>query len=369
MSQSFSLPVTESPDPFAARLAADGRTLRRGSLRTLQLNLGKMCNIACHHCHVEAGPSRTEMMTWETMQRILDWLDEHREQAGIEIVDMTGGSPEMNPHFKQLVVELRKRGLHLLDRCNPTILMEPGFEDMPNFLAEHGVEIVASLPCYLEDNVDAQRGNGVFEKSIAALRKLNDVGYGQSDTGDHAIPAASTAASSGKSEIQNPKSLVLDLVYNPVGYGLPPAQAELEVAYKKHLLENYGIIFNRLWTITNMPIKRFEHALRRDGKFEQYRDKLIAAHHSDNVDAVMCRHLISVGWQGTVYDCDFNQMLQMTVSPTSFGPGDEEARVERDGRKLWQFTPTKLIGRSIRTGDHCFGCTAGAGSSCTGALR
>lgn len=418
MTRSLSLPQVDS-DAFAARLAADGQSLRRASLRTLQLNLGKLCNIACHHCHVEAGPSRTEVMTWQTMEKVLAWIDEvnaddgdspspqpspSRERGPIEIVDLTGGSPEMNPHFKRLVRELRSRGLHVLDRCNPTILEEPGYEDMPAFLAEHGVEIVASLPCYLEDNVDAQRGRGVFAKSIAALRKLNAVGYGRPESpkarrpesrktaqpesreseeadarcsnpsaaGDQSITDAQSADISGSPAFSlsgSPAgSLILDLVYNPVGFGLPPAQAELERAYKQHLRETFGVTFNRLWTITNMPIKRFAHALRREGKFAAYMDKLTAAHNADNVDAVMCRSLISVGWRGSVYDCDFNQMLQMPVSPSRFGEGDEEYEVERDSRKLWEYSAEELLDRTIRTGDHCFGCTAGAGSSCTGAL-
>lgn len=366
MTQSISLSVTDSPDPFAARLAADGQVLRRASLQTLQLNLGKMCNIACHHCHVEAGPQRTEIMTWETMQRLLLWLDANQNAAGIKIVDMTGGSPEMNPHFKELVVELKSRGLHLLDRCNPTILMEPGYEDMPAFLAEHGVEIVASLPCYLEDNVDNQRGKGVFGKSIDALLKLNAVGYGMEEGTEGPRDQGNKVGSAGDVVSGNP--LTLDLVYNPVGYGLPPAQADLEIAYKQHLKKEYGITFNTLWTITNMPIKRFEHALRRDGKLDAYNDKLTTAHNRDNVEAVMCRSLVSVGWQGTVYDCDFNQMLQMSIEPNSFGPGADEAHVEASGRKLWEYSPDELIGQSIRTAGHCFGCTAGAGSSCTGAL-
>ena len=348
-------------DAFAARLDADGQALARATLTTLQLNLGKMCNLACHHCHVEAGPSRREIPSGETIDAILGWIDRHRDRGDlpIETVDLTGGAPEMNPHFRRLVAALTARGLHVLDRCNLTILLEPGYEDLPGFLAEHGVEVVASLPCYLEDNVDAQRGRGVYHGSIEALRKLNAVGYGR-----------------GGADTGSDNALRLDLVYNPVGYGLPGDQAALERDYKQHLAQRWGIAFDRLYTITNMPIKRFEHALRRDGRYDEYMARLVAAHNPTNVQGVMCRYLVSVGWRGAVYDCDFNQMLGMTLEP-----GDaqaeaaavepryaEEHAIEAAGRKLWDYTPDVLIGRAIRTGSHCFGCTAGAGSSCTGAL-
>jgi radical SAM/Cys-rich protein len=332
-------------DPFADTLAQAGQSLERVELSTLQLNLGKMCNLACHHCHVEAGPNRTEIMTWDTMRQILRWIDQHNDNHALRTVDLTGGAPEMNPHFRKLVAELRKRDLHVLNRANLTILLEPGYEDMIDFLAAHRVEIVASLPCYLEDNVDKQRGMGVYRESIDVLQKLNAAGYGKDGSG-----------------------LTLDLVYNPVGYGLPPAQAALEGDYKRELRERFGIVFNRLYTITNMPIKRFEHALRRDGAYDDYMGKLTAAHNPANVDGVMCRFLVSIGWQGTVYDCDFNQMQQMPLDPQSYGPGDEEHQVEAHGRKLWDFSPRDLVGRRIRTAAHCFGCTAGHGSSCTGAL-
>ncbi len=337
-------PDTGAPDAFALRLARDETTLSRQSLTTLQINVGKMCNLACHHCHVEAGPNRTEIMTWPTMERILAWLD--ATGGAVETVDLTGGAPEMNPHFMRLVTALRRRRIHVLDRCNLTILLEPDHADLIPFLADHDVEIVASLPCYLEDNVDQQRGQGVFQGSIEALRRLNAAGYGREEG-----------------------HLRLDLVYNPVGFGLPPDQASLECDYKTHLRDTYGVVFNRLWTITNMPIKRFAHAMRRDGAYDTYMAKLVDAHRNANVADVMCRSLISVGWQGTVYDCDFNQMLQMSIDPDGFGPGSDEHTVEVTGRKLWDYTPDALIDRPIRTGDHCFGCTAGAGSSCTGALH
>lgn len=346
MTPTLTLPQLFAHDRFAARLQDDGQTLVRDRLRTLQLNLGKQCNQACHHCHVEAGPQRQEVMTWAVMQRVLDWIDRHQAAAGLEVVDLTGGAPELNPHFRQLVVALRQRGLQVLDRCNLTILLEPDQEDLGAFLAEQAVGIVASLPCYLEENVDAQRGAGVFADSILALQQLNALGYGADD---------------GK--------LTLDLVYNPVGYGLPPAQGALEAAYKEQLAQRFGIRFNRLFALANMPIRRFAHALARDGKVGMYQHKLETAHRPGNVASVMCRSLVSVGWQGSVYDCDFNQMLQMPVEPTTFGLGAEEALVERDSRKLWEYELAELCGRAIRTGSHCFGCTAGEGSSCTGALQ
>lgn len=338
----LSLPITEAHDLFGARLRADGQTLRRRSLGTLQINVGKMCNLACHHCHVEAGPKRKEIMTWGTMEKILGWLDAHAKPRGLTTLDLTGGAPEMNPHFKALVTEARKRGLHVMDRCNLTILREPGYEDMVDFLAANKVEIVASLPCYLEDNVDKQRGKGVFNESVDVLLQFNKAGYGVGDSG-----------------------LRLSLVFNPTGYGLPPAQGPLEIDYKRELKARFGIVFDRLFTITNMPIKRFEHALRRDGKYDAYMTKLTGAHNPENVGNVMCRDLVSIGWQGSVYDCDFNQMLQMPLVGTL---GGEEHAVERESRKLWEFTPEELLDRQIATGSHCFGCTAGAGSSCTGSL-
>ena len=226
MPQSYPLPLADSPseDAFADRLAADGLTLSRRAITTLQINVGKMCNLACHHCHVEAGPGRTEIMEWPTMERILGWLGRYKDELGIGVVDLTGGAPEMNPHFREFVVAIRSLGLHVIDRCNLTILLEPGYEDMPAFLAKHKVEVSASLPCYLGDNVDKQRGNGVFDGSIKVLQILNELGYGQTGTG-----------------------LRLDLVYNPVDYSLPPAQqAPLEADYKKYLHEHFGIVFNKL---------------------------------------------------------------------------------------------------------------------------
>jgi radical SAM/Cys-rich protein len=342
MSMTISLPI-QSDNAFADHLSRSGLSLQRGSLNTLQINVGKMCNLACHHCHVEAGPGRKEIMTWDTMSHVLTWLDNHGPALGVKTIDLTGGAPEMNPHFRQFVTELRKRNLHVLDRSNLTILVEPGYEYLAQFLAEMKVEVVASLPCYEESNVDKQRGRGVFHDSIEALRLLNQHGYAQPGS-----------------------DLRLDLVYNPTGYGLPPEQSSLEADYKRELADRFDIRFNHLFTITNMPIKRFEHALRRDGKYDMYMQKLINAHRDENVPGVMCRSLISIGWQGSVYDCDFNQMLQLPlVGPT----GEEEHFVESTSRKLWDYTPADLIDRTIATGIHCFGCTAGAGSSCTGQLN
>jgi len=355
MTQTISLPIaSETSDAFARRLAEDGQRVERVRVETLQLNLGKMCNLACHHCHVEAGPKRTEIMPEAVMDRILAWIDRHGEAVGLESVDLTGGAPEMNPGFRKLVVALRERGLHVIDRCNLTILLEPGYESLAAFMAEHEVEIVASLPCYLEENVDGQRGQGVFGGSIEALKRLNAVGYGGG--GERAGAGAGAGAP------------CLDLIYNPTGYGLPGDQRALEADYKKHLGERYGIVFDRLLTITNMPIKRFAHALRRDGAYEDYLALLRSAHRPQNVEGVMCRSLVSVGWLGGVYDCDFNQMMQMALVPDRFGPEHDEHEVEEAAKKLWEYEPAALLERPVRTGEHCFGCTAGSGSSCTGAL-
>ena len=341
MTRSIHLPISQQPDMFGERLRADGQRLERESVATLQINMGKLCNLACKHCHVEAGPNRTEVMGWDVMEKVLAWFDEFGEKLGTKVVDLTGGAPEMNPYFQQFVREWRRRGVHVINRCNLVILMEAGYEGLVDFFAENDLEITASLPCYMEENVDKQRGKGVFHKSIDALHRLNARGYGKKETG-----------------------LKLDLVYNSVGYGLPPEQEELEKAYKERLREDWGIEFNRLWTITNMPIKRFKHALDRDGEFENYMKLLVESHNGANLVGVMCRGQVSVGYEGSVYDCDFNQMLSMPID----GPEGDEAFVERESKKLWHFTGDELIGLKIRTASHCFGCTAGAGSSCTGAL-
>jgi radical SAM/Cys-rich protein len=308
-------------------LNSDFPPIKRGRLQTLQLNLGYLCNLSCTHCHVNAGPKRTELMSRETMQIALDFADKYH----IEHLDLTGGSPEMNPSFRWLVKQARQRGLHVMDRCNPTILVEPGYEDMAEFLAEQQTEVIASLPCYLEDNVDAQRGKGVFSASIGALQKLNSLGYGKPDSG-----------------------LTLNLVFNPQGIALPPSQAQLEQAYRQFLGEHFALHFNNLFTITNMPIQRFGAVLLGKGQFGNYMNLLKQAYQPANLEQVMCRSLISVDWQGYVYDCDFNQMLAMPLSG-----------IRTHLSQLFKNMPKNL---SINVADHCYGCTAGQGSSCTGVL-
>jgi radical SAM/Cys-rich protein len=314
---------------FAATLRAHGfDTLPRSRVQTLQINVGKVCNQACHHCHVEAGPKRTEAMTAETAERILELL---ARAASVRTVDITGGAPELNPSFKRLAVVSRRLGKSVIDRCNLTILLEPGFEELPEFLACEQVEIIASLPCYTEANVDAQRGRGVFERSIRALKRLNEIGYGLPDS-----------------------TLRLNLVYNPGGASLPPPQAALEVDYKRRLREDFGIEFHQLFTITNMPIHRFTDYLVRIGKQEYYGRLLESNFNAATMPNLMCRTLISVSWDGRLYDCDFNQMLEM---PT-----------ER-GLTVWDIDSFEELARGpIRVGEHCFGCTAGAGSSCGGTI-
>lgn len=305
--------------------------VRRKMLDTLQVNLGYLCNIACLHCHVGAGPTRKELMGRENIDLILTYL----ERQQIKTLDVTGGSPEMNPHFRDLMATAGEMGVHLMDRCNPTIIEEPGYEWVPGFLAEHQVEVIASLPCYTSDNVDAQRGNGVFESSISALKKLNELGYGQPDSG-----------------------LELNLVYNPLGPSLPPPQEALEIDYKQHLGDEFGISFNQLFTIANMPIQRFGSVLVSRGQFEDYMQLLKDAYRPENLDNVMCRSLISVDWQGYVHDCDFNQMLGMPLGA-----------VPRPKIHLRDLLDEDLEGRPIAIADHCYGCTAGQGSSCGGALN
>jgi radical SAM/Cys-rich protein len=311
---------------FEEKLAANGVALWRSRLQTLQINVGRMCNQACRHCHVDAGPWRTEMIGVEVAHRIGDWIEQHRP----EIVDITGGAPELSEFFRYFVTRARLAGSHVIDRCNLTIIEEDGYSDLPEYLAEEEVEVIASLPCYTADNVARQRGNGVFEKSIAALRKLNAVGYGT--------------------------RLPLNLVYNPVGAKLPGAQAELEKDYKEVLNQNFGIVFNKLFTITNQPIARFAEDLRRQGKTDEYMSLLASSFNPATVQGLMCRTTLSVGWRGEIYDCDFNQMLGMQI---------------RNGELLylWEVTPQMLEGWAIQTGEHCLACTAGCGSSCSGALR
>ena len=308
----------------------DFPNLRRRPVQTLQVNLGYRCNQQCLHCHVDAGPNRKEEMSLGTVEEVLALL----RAARVSRLDVTGGAPELNPHFRYLVGEARAAGIAVTDRCNLTILEEPGQEGLAAFLARHAVGIVASLPCYLEENVDRQRGAGVFDRSIRALLRLNALGYGIEGSG-----------------------LDLALVYNPQGPTLPPPQCTLEADYRAHLLERYGIRFNRLLTLANMPIKRFGSMLVSKGQFADYLALLKGAHQDANLDGVMCRDLVSVDWQGFLYDCDFNQMLGIPVRQ----PG---------GRRLHltDLLLEDLEGWPIAVADHCYGCTAGQGSSCGGAL-
>jgi len=305
--------------------------LLRAETTTLQINVGKLCNQACHHCHVDAGPKRTEIMTAEIARRVMQIL---AESPSIATVDITGGAPELNPNFRWLVEESQRLGRNVIDRCNLTVLLEETQHDLAEFLAGRRVEIIASLPCYTAENVDKQRGKGVFEKSMEALRKLNGLGYG--------MPGS---------------ELRLSLVYNPVGASLPPPQAKLEADYKEHLREGHGIEFHHLLTITNMPIHRFEEDLQRQGKHDTYMELLKKNYNPATLHGLMCRSLVSVGYDGKLYDCDFNQMLEMELEQ----PGGAAS--------VWDVeTFTGWAGRRIATAGHCFGCTAGAGSSCAGAL-
>lgn len=306
-------------------------TLKRASLDTLQVNVGYLCNQVCLHCHVNAGPKRKEIMTLDVIDDLLEFI----RMREIKVLDLTGGAPEMNPHFKKLVSSARKLGAHVIDRCNLTILQQPGYEDMAQFLADQQVEVVASLPCYTSDNVDAQRGDGVFDDSIKSLQQLNKLGYGVEGS-----------------------SLELSLVYNPLGASLPPSQAMLEPDYKIHLRDHFGIEFTRLFTLANLPIQRFGSTLVSKGQFEGYMDTLMNAHSDDNLPSVMCRNLVSVDWQGYVYDCDFNQMLKMPLAATQ-----QEKTHIRDLLKV------DIKNKSIAVSGHCYGCTAGQGSSCGGALN
>ena len=318
--------------PFIDRLRQEHFALTRTDLTTIQINVGKLCNQACLHCHVDAGPKRTEIMDRRTVELALELT----RAANAQTVDLTGGAPELNPSFRFLVEQNRKDGRQVMDRCNLTVLFEPGQEDLAEFLAEHQVEIVASLPCYSEENVTAQRGQGVYDKSIRALQKLNALGYGQEGS-----------------------ALLLNLVYNPVGAHLPPPQESLTADYKRELGERFGLTFNNLFTITNMPIARFAHSLERDGKLNEYMELLAHAFNPSTLDSLMCRHLVSISWDGYVYDCDFNQMLDLRL-----GNGSPLRLGEHSANSLVQ----QLIGRNVRLDSHCYGCTAGAGSSCGGAL-
>ncbi|KAF3977517.1 MAG: radical SAM/Cys-rich domain protein [Methylococcales symbiont of Iophon sp. n. MRB-2018] len=303
--------------------------ITRNDLEVLQVNLGYLCNLSCTHCHVNAGPNRTELMDQKTIDHILDFIDCH----SIKTLDLTGGAPEMNPLFKNLVEAAIKKSVKVIDRCNLTILLEPDYLQLAEFLAENKVEIVASLPCYMEDNVDKQRGKGVFNASITALQKLNGLGYGKADSG-----------------------LIVNLVFNPQGATLPPEQNALEQAYKQHLYDQFNIVFNQLFAMTNLPIQRFGSALISKGEFAPYMQLLEDNFQQQNLEQVMCKNTLSIDWQGFVYDCDFNQMLHLPL-----GGGSEKIHISA-------LTDQVLAGHPIKTLQHCYGCTAGQGSSCGGAL-
>lgn len=301
--------------------------LKPTEIEILQINLGKLCNQVCEHCHVDAGPDRTEIMTKEILEACLDAA----KNPVIHTVDLTGGAPEMNPHFRWFVTTLHALGKKIIVRSNLTILTYKKYLDIPQFFKEHQVTVISSLPCYTKENVDKQRGSGVFERSIQALKKLNELGYGKEDTG-----------------------LELNLVFNPGGASLPPDQRILEADYKRELKELFGIDFNNLFTITNLPISRFLDFLLKEGKYEDYMNKLIASFNPTAAANVMCRNTISVGWDGKLYDCDFNQMLELGVASSS--------------QHIMDFNNEKLKNREIILGQHCYGCTAGAGSSCQGSI-
>jgi radical SAM/Cys-rich protein len=316
--------------PFQQKLEQSGLfPLKPAGVQIFQVNVGKMCNQVCKHCHVDAGPDRREIMTRETMQQCLDVL---RTNPQLVTVDLTGGAPEMNPHFRWFVGEIKNLGRHVMVRCNLTIILSnKKYNDLPLFYKQHDVEVVSSLPFYTQDRTDRQRGNGVFEDSIKALQRLNEVGYGKENTG-----------------------LVLNLVYNPAGAFMPPLQASLEAEYKKALMDRYGISFNNLFAITNLPISRFLDYLLQSGNYEKYMEKLVAAYNPAAAANVMCRSTISIGWDGYLYDCDFNQMLDL--------------KVDCSAKHISQFSQEALNSRNIVVGQHCYGCTAGSGSSCGGTV-
>ena len=315
--------------PFSERIHLNGNGLRRRAVDVLQANLGRYCNLACIHCHVEAGPTRKEMMSRDNVEAVLRFLGD----SNIATLDITGGAPELHPEFDYLVESARALSRHVMDRCNLTVIFEPGKDYLPEFFRRHRVELVCSLPCYTVDNVDMQRGKGTFDASIRALQILNRLGYGQPDSG-----------------------LVLHLVYNPVGPHLPPPQKKLEQDYRRILADEFGIVFNRLFCLTNMPITRYATHLKLRREFEPYMELLANNFNAGTIDQVMCRNLISVGWDGSIYDCDFNQMLDLAITD-----GEQPLHIA-------SVTLDQLTGPDITVGDHCYACTAGAGSSCGGAL-
>jgi radical SAM/Cys-rich protein len=320
--------VPQTGPEFASLLEQHQLQLHHAKPVELQINLGKLCNLACHHCHVDAGPKRTEIMTWVTMEKILAWAT----TAKITQVDLTGGAPELNPHFREFCGALLELGITITSRCNITVLYEPGQEDLGQWYADNKIRLVCSLPCYTEDNVDAQRGKGTFDKSIAGLQQLNALGYGH----DPQLP--------------------LDLVYNPVGAFLPPEQSGLENDYRRMLQQEFGIHFSQLLAITNIPINRFAHALARDGELDDYQQLLVNNFNPQTVPGLMCRTQVNLDWEGRVFDCDFNQMLDIPLG----GALEQQT--------LWELDVEGVAGTKIATDRHCFGCTAGAGSSCGGTL-
>jgi radical SAM/Cys-rich protein len=327
------LPVVQdsplrAPAAFGQKLTEHGLELRAARVETLQVNVGKLCNQACKHCHVDASPRRTEIMSEEVAGQVLDAVRRFR----FPVVDITGGAPELNPNFRRLVSESRALGSRVMVRHNLTVMFEPGQGDLPEFFRGHGVEVVSSLPYFLGQQTDAQRGPGVFDKSVEALKRLNAVGYGVEGSG-----------------------LTLNLVYNPVGAFLPPPQGPIEADFKRELLARHGVTFNSLYTITNMPIRRFLEYLRRSDNEERYMRKLVQAFNPATVEGLMCRTTLSVDWTGRLYDCDFNQMLELGVDTAL-------------PQSIADFDPAAFVARRIETGAHCFGCTAGAGSSCGGAV-
>jgi radical SAM/Cys-rich protein len=316
--------------PFAEKLNLNGNGLRRRAVDVLQVNMGRYCNLACIHCHVESGPTRKEMMSREHVEAVLSFL----ARTEIPTLDITGGAPELHRDFDYLVESARSLERHVMDRCNLTVIFEPGKQYLPEFFKDHRIELVCSLPCYSEENVDKQRGKGTFDASIRALHRFNEVGYGQPESG-----------------------LILNLIYNPVGPHLPPPQQELEQDYKRILRKQFGIVFNRLFCLSNMPITRYATHLKLRGEYDRYVDLLESNFNAATLDQVMCRNLISVGWDGAIYDCDFNQMLDLPIT-------------DNDGKPLniLSLSVDQILNQSISVGNHCYACTAGAGSSCGGAL-
>jgi radical SAM/Cys-rich protein len=315
---------------FAEKIHSGGSDFKRRAVDVLQVNMGRYCNLACIHCHVESGPTRTEMMSRENVEAVLGFF----MRSGIPTIDITGGAPELHPDFDYLVATASKLGRHVMDRCNLTVIFEPGKEYLPGFFKRHEVELVCSLPCYSKENVDKQRGKGTFDASIRALQRLNEIGYGQVDS-----------------------DLVLNLVYNPVGSHLPPPQAQLERDYKRILREQFGIVFNHLFCLTNMPITRYATHLKLRGEYDRYVQLLENNFNAATLNQVMCRNLISIGWEGWVYDCDFNQMLDLPM---------QDAAGQR--LNITSLVLDQVANRPILVGDHCYACTAGSGSSCGGAL-